>query len=301
MDNVPVMKNKSNNKWLSDPPYYWPKLSDKSLSFFAYAPYSQNRAITVAAGWGKGAESDKKLKISYTSDSNPANHLDLCVAEAVLDRTRLYDRNLDGNPDPIAFNFHHTLAAVSFAANYKGNLPDGCYLRIDELNVGNLLGSNVLTFPGEGDGVFEWAPVTSSMPRTVSYNLSIGALTLLRYKPLEKLPDKSTDPVTYTDFVTADGVIYALPQPINPSDDEIYTKIDITFSYVKNDSHDQIAQFYTSINLPVSTLQPACQYKYVFTLDVTNTSLINIACVNNGSWIVDWKNSNNIHSDTFIK
>lgn len=42
MENVEVSKSTSENStaWRSDPPYYWPLLPDKRLTFFAYAPYN---------------------------------------------------------------------------------------------------------------------------------------------------------------------------------------------------------------------------------------------------------------------
>ena len=101
-----------------------------------------------------------------------------------------------------------------------------------------------------------------------------------------------------------------LPQKINPigTDDAELTKVDITFSYVRNDLSNAVtAQFYTSMTLPEETaekqifLEPAKKYKFLFTLDVTNASLVNVSCVDDGDWIVDWVDSENEHGDTLIK
>lgn len=300
MDNVPVTKDAS-GRWTANPPYYWPILNDKSLSFFAYAPHSYAADMEVVAGWGEESQvkDRKSVEIRYTLNSNPAKHVDLSVAAAILDRVR--DTDGDGNIDPVVFGFRHTLAAVSFAANYIGNLPEGCYLRIDELTIGQLVNSNTLIYDSSQSDFFEWNTITPQTPRTGSYVLNVGSLTIAAS---HRINQKSTDLQVediYTDFVTVDGVLYALPQEVNPAGLQNKAKMDITFSYVKNDSHAVVAQFYTSVDLPNSMLEVSRKYKYQFTLDVTTASLINISCVDKGAWIIDWNDSKNNHSDTIIK
>lgn len=299
MTDVPVTRK--DGKWAATPQHYWPILQDKYLSFFAYAPHSAGTGISAKAGWEKesGVSEPKTVEVTYTLDSNPAKHVDLCVASAVLDRAR--DNDGDGKSDPIVFDFKHTLASVSFAANYIGTLPEGCYLRIDELVVGKMVNTNKLVYNSEKKDYFTWDPITLDTVRDGSYVLNIGSRTLSSNQPIIKKSDNSSGEVTYTDFVTTNGLIYALPQEVNPVGRPIITKIDVTFSYVKTESDAPIAQFYTSVDLPNSTLIVARKYKYLFTLDVTNTSLISISCVDTGAWIIDWKNSNNSHSDTLIK
>lgn len=300
MDNVPVTKDAS-GRWSANPPHYWPLLEDKSLSFFAYAPHSEFADMEVLAGWDEGnlVNDRKSVEITYTLNSSPAKHVDLSVAAAVLDRVR--DTDGDGNIDPVEFGFRHTLSSVSFAANYIGNLPEGCYLRVDELTVGELVNSNTLIYDSSQSDFFEWKAITSQTPRTGSYVLNVGSLTIAAS---HRINPKSTDTQAedvYTDFVTADGVLYALPQEVNPAGLQNKAKMDITFSYVKSNTHAVIAQFYTSIDLPNHTLEVARKYKYQFTLDVTTASLINISCVDNGAWIIDWTDSENNHTDTMIK
>ena len=280
--------------------YYWPVLEDKTLSFFAYAPHSEGIGIVAKAGWAEGSGvSDKKtVELTYSLDSNPAKHIDLCVASAVLDRVR--DADGDGISDPVAFDFQHTLATVSFAANYIGTVPSGCYLRIDELTVGKFVNSNTLVYNSGSSDFFAWDPISSDDERDGTYALSIGSLTL---DSNQRLNMKSSEPdkVVYTEFVTLDGIIYVLPQDVNPAGTDEPSKIDVTFSYVKEDGNAVIAQFYTSIDLPATTFQVAKKYMYQFTLDLTTASLISISCVDQGTWVTDWKNSNNTHEDTMIK
>lgn len=299
MTDVPVTRK--DGKWSATPPHYWPILQNKHLSFFAYAPHSSNALISAKAGWEKdsGVSDPKTVEITYTLDSNPAKHVDLCVSSTVLDRTR--DADMDGESDPVNFRFCHTLASVSFSANYVGNLPEGCYLRIDELVVGKMVNTNRLVYNCGQSDYFAWDSITPETVRDGSYVLNIGSRTLSSNQPVAKKTDSSSSEDIYTDFITSNGLIYAIPQEINPIGRTHTSKIDVTFSYVKTESDAPIAQFYTSIDLPNSILEVAHKYKYRFTLDVTTASLINISCADSGMWITDWKNSNNIHSDTLIK
>lgn len=303
MDDVPVTKS-SEGVWSATPPHYWPILNDKSLSFFAYAPHSEGTGIVATAGWEQdNVTPEKTVTITYTLDSNPSKHVDLCVAQAVLDRVP--DINGDGNPDPVSLEFQHTLASVTFAANYKGNLPEGCFLRIDELVLNNVVNSNTLTYNYSKDSFFKWDSPSSD--KVGNYMLNIGSLTLSSNAQLNKtvIPDSQSEPLpedVYTDFVTANGIIYALPQTINQQGATVKSSIDVTFSYVKDDSNRTvIAQFYTSKDLPSSEWKAATKYKYNFTLDVTTASLVHISCVEQGAWMEDWKVSGNVHTDQTIK
>lgn len=306
MTDVPVKFE--NGAWRTSPTYYWPLLQDKLLSFFAYAPHSSypsttsSAAIVPEAGWNRAQNPDKNIRITYTLDPNPYNHIDLCVAQAVIDRVR--DTDGDGNMDPVKFEFKHTLSALSFAANYIGTLPYlDCTLRIDKLVLGNVVNSNTLTYTSGTAGFYAWDEIDLTAARTGSYTLSTGDLTLSLQRPITPKGQNDDSP-QYTEFVTGDGVIYALPQTINPlvpdqNTKMDYTKMDVTFSYMRGDV--QIGQFRSSINLPTKVLEMGKKYLFKFTIDVNNTSLVRIECQDQGHWIVDWANAQQNHKDTMIK
>lgn len=299
MDNVPVRK--SGSLWLADPVHYWPVMQDKTLSFFAYAPYVDDSSLVAVTGWGPDREdgqNEKSVEITYTSNDNPSRHVDLCVARTVLDRTRL-DKN--GIEQPVCFDFVHTLSWVSFAANYVGELPAGCYLRVDEIDVNGVVNRNRLTYDSRNEDFFSWETLSASDSREGRFVLNIGSLTLASHAGLNK-SDPSADKDTYTDFVTSNGVIYALPQEVNPVGAVAETSMDVVFSYVKEDASNAIiAQFSTSFVLPRSVWEVGHKYKYQFTLDVTTASLINVSCEELGEWIEPWDDSDNDHIDTIIK
>lgn len=288
MDNVKIKNygTAQNPLWKADPVYYWPVLQNSKLSFFAYAPYSGDYNISPVAGWVDSAPesvAEKTVEITYTLDSNPARHADLCVASASLNRKR-YDEY--GKESPVEFEFEHTLASVTFVANYKGTLPDGCELRIEELVLNNMVNSNTLVINAEEDDFYAWKTLSESS-ETGNFLLNIGSRTLVN-KPIDE-----EEKGIYTEFVSDEGVIYALPQRINSDNGSKRVSVDVGFSYVKSLDHSSVvAQFNTSYTLPEGDLLPSKRYKYMFTIDVSTASLINFTRVD-GAWIEDWQDSEN--------
>lgn len=303
MTNIPVTKNGS--IWSATPSYYWPNLDDKSLSFFAYAPHNAGGSETALVPSHNWDNASAPFSITYTPKSNPASQVDLCVASAVFDRDKT---NLDqmGNIKPVEFSFAHTLSWVSFAANYTGTIPEGCYLRVDELSLYNVVGSNTISYVKKSTAPvayeWEWSNIAENSTKSGRYMLSIGSNTLsAQGAPEQRLPQKpDSGTPTYYEFVNANGYIYGIPQEINPEGATVKTMISITFSFVKDDASGAlVAQFYSNITLPSSTesephiWEPARKVKYLFTIDVTTASLINISKVDAGAWIIDWESSGN--------
>ena len=286
MNNTKVRKQANSALWTAEPKYYWPLLDDKTLDFFAYAPYStSSNGIKTWADW-----SSRSISIAYTPNSNPANQVDLCVAPAVLDRRRL---DAQGKESSVSFDFEHTLSYISFSANYIGTLPDDCKLRIDELSLNNLVATDTLVVSSSRTNYFAWKQYSLAR-KTASYVMSTTAGTLVANENKYPIVHQNQG---FTDFVEPSGIILALPQEINSNDGSVRTVLDVTFSYVKGNS--LIAQFYTSIPLSNLEWMPATKYRYLLTLNLTDASLILTGCYSSG-WIEDWKPGNN-HGDTLIK
>lgn len=308
MDDVPVKymdevwraAKYENKKWVPNP-YYWPVNPLHQVSFFAYAPYDIDNGISASGDWA-----NRRVEVECTPNANPLYQADLCVADPVLDRQGY---------DPVSFNFNHTLSWVTFAANYDGALPADSYLRIDELSFYNIHGTNTLVIHPEpvndmtpdADGntpepvYFKWNQFGQNADKTARYDMSIGKTTLGEVKIESKVSGGK-----YDDFVTSAGVLYILPQAINPADQSERTKMDVIFSFVKKDAQNNntiMAQFQTSQTLPdgLITFEPAKKYRLGFTLNVDTASMVDFQCVEEGKWIIDWKNSGNNHPDTIIK
>jgi hypothetical protein len=278
MSNVEVQKDKETGKWCATPAHYWPIFPVKKLSFFAYAPYGVV-GNDAAPDWGS-----RTITLPYAVAANPASQSDFCVARAVLDKTK------EDAGNPISFEFVHTLSFVTFVANYVGTVPDGCYLRVDELTLSNLYNSSSLTLNSnqqDDQPFFEWGVPEES--KNASYTLSVGNNTL---------DDKELCDISKgtSEFVMPDGLLYLVPQEVNADDNSARSILDVTFSFVKKDSRKSIvAQFYTSLQLPNGVWQAGRKHKYQFTIDVSKASLIDISLVD-GGWIEDWENSKEVVS-----
>ena len=285
MDNIKVAQ--SSEGWSATPKHYWPSNSETKLSFFAYAPYNEfNQEILVPGtnDWSNG----KTLEINFSPKQNPYNQVDLCVAKAVLDQSPpAYGQ---GAAPLIELNFKHTLSWISFEANYTGDIPDGCYLRIDEISLRNIIDENTLVYNSQEEIFFSWKSLENTENKG-NYTLSIYGGTL-GDTPLCHMSENK-----FTDIATATGYLFLLPQVINPPNNGTPSMIDVTFSYVKNDNKNTvIAQFYISKKMPHSEWFVNKRIKYQMTLDITSASLINITPA-----IVDWIESGNIHPDTEIQ
>lgn len=289
MDNVPVTK--SGSVWSANPKHYWPLLANKKLSFFAYAPHNASSPeIDPVADWD-----NKNVKIDYKVHSNPLSQVDLCVAKAVLDK----DSHLDMDK-PVELEFSHTLTWVTFAANYVGDVPNGCFLRIEELELRNVLDENVLVHShATGEDFFSWSDFPDGAQKDGKYLLSLNNASLGNMEIVKKDPSAASP--EYTDFVSTKGYLYLLPQQVNSPEDGVRTEMKVTFAFVKNDENRTvIAQFYTTKELPESEWNVASKVKYCFTIDVNNVSLINIAPIAK-KWIEDWVESGNTHTDQEIR
>ena len=267
MNNVPVRNQ--NGSWIADPVHYWPDGYD--VSFFAYAPYIGQ--LTSETDW-----TEKQVSLTYTPDPNPKNHHDLMVAQLpALDKFR----------EQVNFSFQHVLTKVTFSAAYVGNipstLPGDTYIRIDELELKGLLGTNKIVLKNDG---WSWDTEENAVP-DASYKISINGLTLSG-APLDPydVPNPNEQTPKYTNFVQDDGVMYLLPQTINSGQ----ATVGVTFSFVSgNNIH---AQFYSEKPLPEYAFQPFEAVRFNLTLDISTASLIKVVAVNN-AWIEKWVESGN--------
>ena len=118
MNNLEVTQ--TSKSWTTN--VYWPG-GTKKATFFAYAPYDSNVALTSNKG---------TPKITYTVLSEIANQRDLLVAKS--------DENIscDGN-DPVALDFKHALSAIKFV---KGDTPG--YKEIKEIQISGVYNQGTL-------------------------------------------------------------------------------------------------------------------------------------------------------------
>ena len=133
MNNQAVFSNDNGTNWQYTPVKYWPQTQGDKLSFLAYAPYDEGKAINGTS-------------IAFEVKSNVTDQVDLCWSNSNT-------RDMDKNSGTVEFNFKHALSRIGFTARAqadgKSPLPDGMTIKIKKL---------VLTSPtdltGSGTGVF---------------------------------------------------------------------------------------------------------------------------------------------------
>lgn len=243
MENVEVSKSTSGNStaWRSDPPYYWPLLPDKRLTFFAYAPY--NGAANSSSIYYDGNDRQWKMDVKHIVPENPVQQADLSVARDLEPKT------INNAGEPVDLSFSHTLSSVTFAANYNGFLPDNCVLRVTEISLSNLVMTGTLTVNStqeEGVPWFSW-----SLDETEKGNIKMTSFNDALKKTENDIPKRNDENDNHLTLLATDIDAYMIPQSIN-SDQSL---LSLTFSYYSSDTENasglgEIAQFSTQLYLP---------------------------------------------------
>lgn len=277
MDNVEVVKSSSGTSWCATPSYYWPILPDKTLTFYAYAPYNEEASSSSMVYVGEEGIGQWNMKIHHTVPQDPSSHLDLCIARNLEGKTK------DDSGEPVELNFSHTLSSVTFAANYIGSPPEGCVLRIRELSLSNIMSSGTLTVTPDAS---VWSDL--STPNTIKmtkYNQTLHDVDV---------PERDDGNSNHMTFVTTKGEAYLIPQIINSNASE--SVLSLTVSYLQ-DGVTEIAQFSTQMIMPTSELLASKKTKYVFTINLDTVSLVEIT----PAAIIPWESSGNFHGEQIIK
>ena len=282
MDNVDVNKSTTGNSttWNTSTPYYWPQLPDKKLSFVAYAPYNADKGATKMNDEGT-------MTVCHSVSVNPMEHVDLCVSRVAKDKT--YKDHAE-NPIPLVFS--HTLASLTFAANYvvdkdKGNLPGDFVVMVDEIKLSNIRTTGEVTVNDEQEGeFFTWGNLSDS--KTIIFSRDGNTALNRNVVPVKNDHNNNHENISYTDA-------FLIPQEINPeaarsADDVI---IYITYSLVSGST--PVAQFATNLRVPSVELRPATKTKFAFTLDITNATVVNFTTTT--VKVIGWEDSGNWDSN----
>ena len=299
MENVEVSKSTSGNStaWRSDPPYYWPLLPDKRLTFFAYAPY--NGAENSSSIYYDGNDRQWKMDVKHNVPENPVQQVDLSVAR------NLEPKTINDAGEPVDLNFSHTLSSLTFAANYKGTPAENCVLRVTGISLSNIVTSGTLTVDStqeEGIPWFSWA-IDESERGMITMTTFNDALT-----KRDNVPERNSNNDNHLTLLATDINAYMIPQSVNSDiEGDVSGKsiLSLTFSYFLLDSESagglkEIAQFSTQMLLPESEWGIASKIKYVFTIDLDNVWLADIKVLADGNIDV-WEDSENSHQETIIK
>lgn len=299
MENVEVSKSTSGNStaWRSDPPYYWPLLPDKRLTFFAYAPY--NGAENSSSIYYDGNDRQWKMDVKHNVPENPVQQVDLSVARDLEPKT------INNAGEPVDLSFSHTLSSVTFAANYRGTPPDNCVLRVTGISLSNIVTNGTLTVNSNQVGEtpwFSWSPDDTEK----------GKITMTTFndalKKKDNVPERNDGNTNHMTLLATDINAFMIPQSVNSDiEGDVSGKsiLSLTFSYFLLDSESagglkEIAQFSTQMLLPESEWGIASKIKYVFTIDLDNVWLADLKVLTDGNIDV-WEDSENSHQETIIK
>ena len=277
MDNVKVAKSSSGTSWCATPTYYWPILPDKTLTFYAYAPYNEDADSSSLVYSEEEGRGQWNMIIRHTVPQDPASHSDLCIARNLEGKTK------DDSGEPVELDFSHTLSSVTFAANYIGTPPEGCVLRISELSLSNIMSSGTLTVTPDAS---VWSDLnTPTTIKMTKYNQTLNNVDV---------PERNDDNNNHMPFVTEKGEAYLIPQIINSNESESVLSLNI--SYLQG-GVTEIAQFSTQMTMPTSEFLASKKIKYVFTINLNTVSLVEIT----PATIIPWTSSDNFHEEQIIK
>lgn len=99
MENTKVTFNKEKEAWTYSPVKYWPNISGHKVSFFAYAPYSDENISANEGGFSK---------IDFMVNSEVLKQVDLIYNA----QTDVAKQDVTGK---VSFNFAHALARIGFS------------------------------------------------------------------------------------------------------------------------------------------------------------------------------------------
>ncbi|MFV0583609.1 MAG: fimbrillin family protein [Parabacteroides gordonii] len=123
--------------WTYTPLKYWPNTTGDKLTFFAYAPHTDNTNNSLLVATDNTTAGYPKL--SYTVPANAANQIDLLAAVPLKDKTR---------GSELSFNMGHVLTHVSFKVEITGD-----DITLTSLSVKNCNNQGELTF---NEGGYSW-------------------------------------------------------------------------------------------------------------------------------------------------
>lgn len=154
---------KSGGAWTYSPMKYWPGNKKDCVSFFAYAPYVDEKATSGRNPTFSGSTAKGYPTLTYSVSNSTKDHKDLLASVPLLDRT--YENTAGGR---IGFTMKHALSRV------KISIKSEMAIKIVTLGIINVPMTATLTFNDSG---FSWGKYTNttSCMATLSGSVSVPA------------------------------------------------------------------------------------------------------------------------------
>lgn len=200
------VERQSNGSWTYSPVKYWPNNAKDKLSFFAYAPYMDEKATGGTNPTISGNTATGFPKLTYTVPAAAANQTDLLASVPLMNRTYT-------NDGKVAFTMNHALtkAAVCIKSKDKESNKKLTAFTITSAT------SGTLTFrapANDADKGFAWSGIT-------------GIRTYTPASQKVDIPANTTDEISLATF-------YLLPQGTG-------SKFDISYTYSATVSNGSVA------------------------------------------------------------
>lgn len=198
---------KSGTGWDYTPHKYWPSESGEKLSFFAYAPHSDEKSptngIVVSSDLGTGTPF-----LIYTMPPDVSNQPDLLVSVPQIDRMK--------SDFKVKFEFEHALAYVGFSL--QGNNA-----KVRSISIKGIVTSGRLSM--DSDASQKWSELSDVNTSSIYYagiNHDTGKEYITvngqMFSDETMVPDGVTPPGRYV--MDTNGYLMVIPQ-ILPNDAEL--------------------------------------------------------------------------------
>lgn len=285
--------------WTYDPVKYWPTTQGDKISFFAYAPYSDNTNISTSDNSDTGTPT-----VTVTYPTNLTQMVDF-VAASVIDQEKTAT---------VPFDLKHKMTRVGIQAKVSEKVFDNSnphkkttvVIKSVKLNAaaesGELYISGIYTFASTTDGAGTWNPTLATE--------ALDLETILDLQTIEKGTVEeskySTQGIALTESETpknlfqADQYLFLVPVVEGLTADKATATIE--YDIVTEDNALEKTYSCTSatktISLPTETLKQGTAYTYTFTInvatvDVTATISDNWNTTGTGSGDVDYGSTDN--------
>lgn len=298
-----IFRNPERQEEKSIDPVYYPL--DGSLSFFSFAPYSENTDASSIRIIQKPESSITERMpgylpgsplIIFTPEEATAKQIDFVAAVPVLDW-----KKGDGVV-PLDFTQHLT-TNINFWLKYRGFVNDSEEkVLIKDIKIHNVIGSEYLYFTKNGNTLgYEWSSAvspedgTNSMPLK-SYSLTIDNLELTNNA---FLPNAEADPIHVNNEVT--GRMYLLPQDIPDDDSSVFDPdndphLQITYQILNRQNNEPLEENTLVYDLRGTVDWPKGRtVAYYITIDVAARKVLNIIAD-----IEPWKDADNTHEQELL-
>ncbi len=262
--------------WTYSPIKYWPTATDDKVSFFAYAPYSDQTQSTKPYGitLPKNDANSATTTLNFAVDTASENMVDF-VAAVAIDKEQTTDYS---HQEPVNFAFKHELSRLKFQAKLDENLAEADKTNIVltkiELAVADEFYSEAdYTFSNENGKVGTWSDYTKAASAyDIDGVLDFAAPTGVNLlgKDYGNTKVKCLTTATAVDLFTADEYLFMIPSDSETGIEDNKFKVTIYYDILTQDGNLSEGYSCTSaiktVSLPNGILQQGTAYNVIFTI-----------------------------------